>query len=232
MATKEIPQTSWRTCSMYTFGEAARLADISPMTVRHWVLGSPNQRGKPRPPLLSAKKEHGPFVSFLQLIEITVAARLRKAEGASFKAVRKAYLNAQEQFGYEYPFAHVKLEAIGRHIVHLMRGDESVDSFQAMDEPQQRTLPGLLAVAKISAELDYEDDLAARWWPEGKNSVIVIDPQISAGRPTIAGRGVTADAIYARLHKAKEPIDFVMQDFRLNREQVNAAIEYCERLAA
>ena len=232
MATTKIPQATWRTGPMYTFREAARLTRISTLTVRHWILGGSNDSGQARPPLMSAKKGQGNFVSFLQLIEIAVAARLRKAEGASFKAVRSAYLNAQEQFGYEYPFAHVKLEAIGRHVVHVMRGAESVDSYQALDEPEQWTLPGILAVAEVAAELDFEDELACRWWPVGKSSFIVIDPQISAGRPTIAGRGVTADAIFARLQKAREPIDFIMQDFQLNREQVEAALEYCERLAA
>ncbi len=232
MATQRIPQTTWRTGPMYTFSEAARLARISTLTVRHWILGSTNVLGEPRPPLMSAKKGQGPFVSFLQLIEIAVAARLRKAEGASFRAVRNAYLNAQEQFGYEYPFAHIRLEAIGHHVVHVMRGEESVDSFQALDEPEQWTLPGLVAVAEMAAELDYEDELASRWWPLGKRSCIVVDPHIVSGRPAIAGRRVTADVIYARLNKAKESVDFIMQDFQLDREQVEAALEYCERLAA
>lgn len=232
MATIEIPQATWRTGPMYTFSEAARLAGISTLTVRNWILGSVSARGKPRPPVMRAKKDQGPLVSFLQLIEVAVAAKLRAAEGASFHTMRKAYLNAQEQFGYEFPFAHVKLEAIGRYVIHAMRGEELPDSLQALDEPDQWRLPGLSSVAEITAGLDYEEDLAARWWPQGKGSCIVIDPRISGGRPTIAGRRVTAEVIYGRRHKAQESVEFIMQDFQLKRKQVEAALSYWERLAA
>ena len=233
MATTETLQTAWRTCSMYTFGEAARIADISAMTVRNWVLGNPLAQGGARPPLLTTKRVQGPLVSFLQLVEIIVAARLRKAEGATFAAVRKAHANAQQELGFEHPFAHLDLLTIGSHISNVIRSDGEEESFQALDEPTQWTLPGVIALESLSKnELDYEEKLAARWWPGGRGSLIVVDPRISAGAPTIAGRGVTAAAVWSRFHKAQESLEFIMRDYQLEQEQVEAALRYGERLAA
>lgn len=232
MATKELMETGWRTDPMYTFGEAAHLAGLSAMTVRNWIMGSSNFRGSSRPPLLSTKKHEGALVSFLQLIEIMVAARLRKAEGASFHKVRTAHLNAQEHLNLEYPFAHIDLVSIGGHIVNLIRSKEADGSFQALDSTDQWSFPGIVEIGKVASEIEYAEELAARWWPDGKDSIIVIDPRISSGAPTIAGRGVTAAAICSRFLKARESVDFIMQDFQLEREQVEAALRYGERLAA
>ena len=225
-------KANWRTAPMYTFSEAARLADIPAMTVRNWVLGSVNARGDSRPPLLNTKKHDDALVSFLQLIEIMVAARLRRAEGASFNKVRVAHINAQQHLNLEYPFAHIDLVSVGGHIVNLLRSKNANGSFQALDAPDQWSLPGIVEIGKVVSEIEYAEELAARWWPGGKGSLIVIDPRISSGAPTIAGRGVTTSAVWSRFHKAQESVDFIMRDFQLEREQVEAALRYGERLAA
>lgn len=232
MTTVEHKEMNWRTDPMYTFKDAARIARISTQTVRNWIFGTGDALGSGRPPLLYTKIHEVPLVSFLQLMELMVAARLRKAEKRPYEIVRLAHINAKELLGLEYPFAHAHLVAIGGHIVHYIRNNDAKASFQALDSPDQWSLPGMVVVREVSREIDYIDDLAARWWPGGKASLIVVDPRISAGVPTVAGRGVTAAAIYARLYKAREPVEFIMKDFRLNREQVDAAINYCERRAA
>ena len=53
---------------------------------------------------------------------------------------------------------------------------------------------------KLSKKLEFEDitgyGFAQRWYPYGKNSSIVIDPQISFGKPILAGYGITTSNIY------------------------------------
>lgn len=109
----------WRTESMYTFGEAAQLAHVSTSTVKNWLFGY-TIKSREVPPLFSSGPDE--MVSFLQMIEIMVAARFRKSKlgrSVSFRAVRNAYVNAQESWGMEYPFAHLRLEPLGGHIVQL-----------------------------------------------------------------------------------------------------------------
>jgi hypothetical protein len=38
--------------------------------------------------------------------------------------------------------------------------------------------------------LEFDDDLASRWWPNGKDSGIVLDPQRQFGQPVEATSGV------------------------------------------
>lgn len=220
----------WRTESMYSFSEAARLAEVSVTTVKNWLFGY-TVRGQVVPPLMPSRDVS--MVSFLQMIEIMVAGRFRKSTSARkpvpFKVVRAAYSNAQKLYDIEYPFAHMRLESLSGHIVNFLKAGASADSFQALDFPEQWTLPGLLK--DTIDQIEYEHDLASRWYPIGKNVPIVVDPRISTGLPVIAGRGVTVQAIRNRF-KAGLRIDFIAEDFALDRDLVETALQYCERVAA
>jgi len=222
---------------MYTFGEAARLADVSSTTVRNWLFGYTKKDMTVTPqgyrrqarqvkPLFNTMPSAGAMVSFLQLAEIVVAGKFRKAEGVSFQTVKQAYENAQKEFDLTYPFAHLRLRAIGGHIVELLHGQ----SLQAIDTPSLYTLPGL--VEDVIEQFEYEDDLAARWFPQGKEIPIVVDPRISAGVPTFQGRGVTIATLYWRWKEPNQTIDFIANDFNLPRDKVERALKYAEKVAA
>ena len=124
----------WRTEPMYSFSEAAHLAGVSAATTRNWIHGY-----RERPPLLDRSVDLGPMLSFLDLIEIVGAARFRKVSGVSYKRVHQAYEFAKGQYRLEYPFAHLQLEAIGGHIVHLLQEQKTnwQTSLQALDTPEQ-----------------------------------------------------------------------------------------------
>ena len=101
----------WRTGPMYSFAEAAHLADVSAATVRNWLKGYVT-RDRQAEPLFNAPEDQGSGVSFLQLIEIMVAGRLRKAERASYRKVYEAYRNARGRYDFAYPFAHMELKQL------------------------------------------------------------------------------------------------------------------------
>lgn len=219
----------WRTQPMYSFSEAAHLAHVSPSTVKNWLFGY-TAKERQVLPLFKVPQEQNTRCSFLQLIEIVVAAQFRKAEHAKFQTVRRAYENARTEWGLEYPFAHLELKALGGHIIRVLRqGDKFESSLQAVDQPSQWTLPDL--VQETIDQLDYEYELAARWYPVGKDIPIVIDPRISAGLPVIQGRGVTIQVVHKRF-KAGQRIGFIAQDFELDNGVVEEAVRYAERVAA
>ena len=207
------------------------MASVSAGTVRNWLKGYVT-RDREAEPLFGSKDNQVSGVSFLQLIEIMVAGRLRKAERASYQKVHEAYRNAIAKYNFEYPFAHMELKAIGGHIVHHIRGTPQSESVQSLDDPPQWTLPGLVQIDEVTSQLDYEDQLASKWWPVGRDVPIVIDPRYSAGSPTVAGRGVTVSTIYKRFSKGKLPVDFLMEDFDLERVQIEEAIRFGGQLAA
>ena len=174
------------------------------------------------------------MVSFLQMIEIMVAGRFRKSalsgKSVSFRAVRDAYVNAQETWGIEFPFAHIgDWKPLGGHVVHLLREEVSANSYQALDTPEQWTLPGLLR--ETIDQIDYHQELASRWFPIGRSVPIVVDPRLSTGLPVVEGRGVTVQAIRNRF-KAGLRIEFIARDFEMEPHLVETALQYGERVAA
>ena len=227
----------YRTQPMYTFSEAAHLADVSVGTVRNWLLGytRPEILNAPKgrvtrqrevDPLFNTMPPDTIMVSFLQLVEVVVAARFRKAEHVKFTTVKQAYQNAQSEYGLEYPFAHLDLEAMGGHIVERLRESRA----RALDDRAQWTLPDL--VDEAVQQLDYEHQLASRWYPAGKAVPIVVDPRISAGVPTIKGRGITVGMLRWRWKQEHQTMDFIAEDFELPREHVEQVLQYAENVAA
>lgn len=102
-------------------------------------------------------------------------------------------------------------------------------SLQAMDEPTQWTMPGL--VVGIIDQIHYELDLAAQWYPAGKSLPIVVDPRISSGVPTKVGRGVTIQVIHKRFRSGQR-MDFIANDFELEPSVIEEAVRYAEQIAA
>ena len=211
-----------RTTPLYTVSEAAHLARVSPTTVRSWLFGTEKSESL-------FPHSRTPMVSFLQLIEVVVAARFRKSERVSLARLRKAHINACEDLNLQFPFAYEQLELVGGHIVRILYTESTAASYQSMDEPSQWTLPGL--VAGVKRQIRYEHELAAQWYPAGTDVPIVIDPRITSGLPTISGRGVTVQIIRKRF-LAGQDIDFIARDFDINKDVVEDAVRYGELIAA
>jgi uncharacterized protein (DUF433 family) len=216
---------NWRTQPMYSFSEAARLAGVSISTVRNWLFGYTVEEREVAP-LLKAPTDTT-CCSFLNLIEIMVAARFRKAEGTSFQTVKRTYENAKKLYSLEYPFAHynLRLKAIGGHIVHMIK---ERGSLQAIDTPEQYTIPNL--VIEMTEQLEYELELAAKWYPVGKKIPIVVDPYISSGVPTIEGRGITVANIEKRFYVGKQKLEFIAKDLALDEHIIQEVIRFAPKV--
>lgn len=75
------------------------------------------------------------------------------------------------------------------------------------------------------------DHLAARFFPNGKESQVVIDPKRKFGQPIIKGTNILTQTIYA-LYQAQEPIEKIALVFDLTEEQVQDAVNFHTRVAA
>lgn len=215
----------WRTQPMYSYQEVSRLSHVSVSTIRNWLHGYSTDYGDVKP-LFSNHPDDEKVCSFLELIEIVVAAKFRKAEHVPFQTVRNAYENGKKLFNQDYPFAHEELKGYGGHIVHIIHVPGI--SLQAIDQPEQYTLPDL--VQATLSQIEYERELASKWYPIGKDIPIVIDPLISAGLPIIQGRGITVEAIYKRF-KADQEIAFIAEDFDIKPLVIEQVIRYREKVA-
>ena len=218
-------QNGWRTDPLYTIAEAAHLIQVSSITVRRWLFGY-QVTDREVPPILG-EQEKTPLVSFLQLVEIVVASSFRRNR-LPLKRIRMAHDFAQKDWGIEFPFASMKLEPLGGHVLHRFDEERPGASLATLDTRlQQWTLPGF--VIETIRTFDYELELAARWYPIGKTVPIVVDPRYSAGLPTIVQRRVTVQAVHKRF-RAGHSIQFITSDLKLKRELVEEAIRYADKV--
>lgn len=217
-------KNDWRTQPMYSFREVARLSGVSITTVRNWLFGYTVEERQVSP-LLKASPDFT-CCSFINLIEVMVAARFRKAEGTKYEVVKRTYENARKLFSLEYPFASdLRLKAIGGHIVHMIK---EKGSMQAIDTPEQFTLPDL--VIEAMEQLEFELELASKWYPVGKGIPIVVDPYISSGVPVIEGRGITVENIEKRFYIGKQNWDFIASDLELPVNVIQEAIRFAPKV--
>lgn len=217
-------KNGWRTQPMYSFKEVARLSGISVSTVRNWLFGYIVEERQVAP-LIKAPSD-ATCCSFLNLVEVMVAARFRKAEGTKYEVVKHAYENARKLYALEHPFASdLRLKSVGGHIVHMIK---EKGSFQAIDTPEQFTLPNL--VAEIMEQLEFELELASKWYPVGKSIPIVVDPYISSGVPVIEGRGVTVENIEKRFYVGKQDWDFIADDLELTVKVIQEVIRFAPKV--
>ena len=219
----------WRTQPMYTFSEAAQLAHVSTSTVRNWLRGY-SGAGRDIQPIFTTHDRNVAMVSFLNLIEIVVAGQFRKALYVKYQTVISAYENTKEIVGSQYPFAHVRLEPLGGRVVHRIKNQPADASMQAMDRPEEWSLPLELPplpneVLETIHQIEYLQELAAKWFPLGREIPIVIDPQIGTGTPTVVGACVTIGAIHQRF-KAGHRIEFLARDYELEPSVVQTVIQY------
>ena len=218
---------SWRTSPIYTFSEAARLAKTTPGTIKRWIVGTKTSIPLFEPAHLDERDPA--VVSFVQLVEVVVASNFRRKGNVSLEVVRKAHHNARNRLGVEYPFASLKLEPLAGHIILRLRQDKLEKRLPAIDSLGLSTIPGL--TIEVLDDLEYETELATRWWPVGKQRPIVIDPRFSAGLPTIPQRRVTIQNIRKRW-LAGQTIQFISKDLELEDMTVEDALRYSEQIAA
>ena len=79
--------------------------------------------------------------------------------------------------------------------------------------------------------LDYQNDLARRWWPLGKDELVVVDPEYGFGSPVIVGSGLRTELVAER-HEVGDSNEVIAYDFSLTPKQVESALKFEENLAA
>lgn len=188
----------------YEVREAARYAHIHSNTVSRWHL---NTTLGPREP--------GSKLSYLQLVELAVAAACKEA-GMKLSDIRSARAYFAGKFNTDYPFATLELATDGVDLA-MKAGAELLIGNKG----------GQLAWKRIIGdrfkEFDYEDGLAVRWHVAGQSSPIIIDPRIRFGAPTVSG--VPTWAIKGRWD-AGESVDVIADDFDLVRSVVMKALAF------
>lgn len=214
----------YRTGGAYTATQVVHFAGTSSRNVRNWVHGfqgdghrvslvfarSPFPRGKSRPQMFS----------FLQLVEVVVAARFRQGiqgNPVTLERIRDANEYAREQLDMEFPFANLQLWEEGGHMLYEFEQKYPGERLVAISANGQAVLPGI--VSQSRDEFDYESDYASKWFPLGRDVPIVLDPRKASGRPTIYQTRITVKAVKQRLAMG-ETVQELSEDYGLDESMI------------
>ena len=206
----------------YTSSEAARYAGFSAQSVARWRAGYtyPTQQGPRRSEALTGGQEHG-LLTFNELLEVAVVAAARRGD-VPMKSIRRAIGSAREVYGVDRPLVTMRFMHDGKDI--FTRELEQAGETRYVNLSRH----GQIAweyIRDVLRDMDFEEDVAVRWWPGGRDTPIIIDPRISFGRPYVARKGISTDAIRSRF-LARESIDDIVDDFDLTEQEVEAALKF------
>lgn len=217
---------------IYSLAEAARLTGVAVGRIRRWVKGysfGAGDHSKNSAPVWQRQLPNIAdtiSIGFLDLIEIRFVDAFLK-HGVPWSKIRKAETRARDLFGTSHPFARSTFRTDGRTIFAnvLTSGKKSLlDVATSQLAFEQIVAPQLKG-------LEFEKNIAARWWPLGTRRRVVIDPQRSYGQPIVSKEGVPT-SVLADAFKVEGTEQAVARWYDVDTRSVRDAVEYENRLAA
>jgi uncharacterized protein (DUF433 family) len=216
---------------LYSPGEAAALTHIPAPKIRRWLCGHAiGDKGYPglwRGQLEKFEMEQL-YLSFLDLIQLRVAKAFIDA-GLSPRKVRRAIEYGSQIVFSDYPFANARFRTDGKTVVlHVLKTDgdeELIDLFSNGQYLMQKVIEPSLK------NLEFDGDIATRWWPHGRSRGIVIDPQRQFGHPIDDATGVPT-SVLAEAAKAEGSEAAAAKRFMVPLASVNRAVAFELHLAA
>jgi uncharacterized protein (DUF433 family) len=205
----------------YSYAEVDRIVRVRPGTSRRWLKGYhfwyDTQRHEMPPVTPTAETKEA--ASFVDLMEVAAIGELRK-KGFSFKRIRRINSYCRLYLKEPRPLVTQKFKVAGLDIFLDVDFDVLVDVGREA---------GMLAWREVLRpfleDVEYENDLARRWWPLGREHMVVVDPDYGFGLPVVEGTGVRTEIIADR-HRAGDTTDEIAYDFDVTPRQINDALRW------
>lgn len=204
----------------YSIIEAAHYLRIPASTLRSWLKGQPKFEY-----LIDIAENQPPLLSFINLVEAFVLSSIRKQYNIPMPKVRTALNYVKKEFNSEHPLAEKKFSTDGIDLFLQESG--------ALINVSQKGQLALDIVKSYLQRIEHDKKgLANRLYPftrTGKPEepkLIVINPDISFGRPVLVKTGIPVDVIADR-YQAGESIEELMTDYDRTKEEIQEAIR-CE----
>jgi uncharacterized protein (DUF433 family) len=145
--------------------------------------------------------------------------------GLSPQKVRRAIEIARGIIGEERPLSTAKFRTDGRTVfLQLIKedgSDEMLDLFRSQHVFREIIEPSL-------KNIDFVDGIPSRWWPNGKQARIVVDPQRAFGQPIEADSSVPA-AVLAAAAKAEGSEEAAAKVWSVPIAAVRRAVDFQKR---
>jgi uncharacterized protein (DUF433 family) len=221
---------------LYSPALAGRLVGLRAERVRRWLFGyqyaydvhGEKRRGKKGPVVKRRVGVDARYATFLDLIDLLFVKKFLD-EGVTLQRVRRALDEARDVLDSRH-FAHRQFFTDGREIYLQMKGQAEA-LLQLMSHGQWVIAP---VIQEVAARIEFDDPtgFARRWYPLGREGLVVLDPEISFGAPTILEKGVETAAVYDLFVAEHEHVDAVCSWMKLRRDEVESAIRFESQLKA
>lgn len=212
----------------YTVAEAARYLRMPAETLRSWLQDAGDDK-RSNGLIVLDNPETG-HLSFLNLVEAHVLAAMRRQHHLRLDSVRRALQYVRQQFHVERPLIHQSFQTNGLdlfiehwdELINVSRGGQQamkdiLNAYLRRIDRDQAGLPIRLypfTRAHETADVPMDDP-----------KVVVFAPDISFGKPVLAGTGIPVEEILGRFD-AGDSADEIASDFQVERLAVEEAIRY------
>jgi uncharacterized protein (DUF433 family)/DNA-binding transcriptional MerR regulator len=220
----------------YSIAETSRLTGISRGRIRRYLHGYEYKyetkyevREGEQPPVVDTPKQETIYASFLDLTDLYFVNEFLE-RGFSLQKIRLALDDAKRYLGTPH-FSRSVFYTSGSQIFLTLPNAEGLI---ALLTGGQMAISEI--IKKFGEKLDFEDvtgfGYARRFYPKGKDALIVIDPQIAFGRPVLIGRGITTSTIYDLFLGENKQVKPVKDWFNVSVPEVKAAVRFEHNLWA
>ena len=229
MFRNKLTKNDPRELPAYTITEVAHYLSVPPATIRYWSVGRDGYES------LIEVPEHTPtLLSFLNLTELHVLAAVRRTHQVKMPSIRQAidYLVriANNSVDKRHPLISRALETDGLDLF-IQENGQIINISKSGQIAIREIISGALnRIDRDPAGIPIKLFPYTRSDFQRSPAKVIIDPTISAGRPVLAGTGLTTELIAER-YKAGESISDLAKDYERTEEDIEEAIR-CELPAA
>lgn len=215
----------------YTVGQVAAYLHVPETTIRAWFYGTtygrkPNVR-RFRPILSPAGKD---LLSFFDAASAHVLVALKK-QHVPTEDIRAIVQELEKHVvGTRYPLLGRNFYLFGKAVIVKEAG-------KRLNLTRGRQLGFRHIIDKFLRRLELDENkMPVRFSPitnakTRTRTFIIIDPNLSGGRPVVKGTGIAAEVIAER-RKSGESVARLSRDYRLSRRAIEEAVKYSKKQAA
>jgi uncharacterized protein (DUF433 family) len=208
---------------MYSEAEAARLLRVPQQTLHYWLEGE-NWRGHEYLPVIRPEPTGQKVVTWAEFVEAGLVSQYRRADKVPLDGVRRFIAILREKTGEPYPLARERPWAASQRLVILQaQAGAGLDAEYLLYAPVDNQLLLLPPANQFLDRVDFKDDAAVLWRPAGRESPVVIDPELRSGKPSVDGISTTVLKEYSDEGYSYEEI---ARDFSLPVRRVELAVAY------
>ena len=191
---------------IYTLAQAERLTHVPAKKIRRWLYGysysAKSSEGRARrfcaplwTPQHSRDEYDADVIGFHDLLEIRFVSAFAH-HGIPLPVIRKCLDTAKQLFGIDYPLSSGLFKTDGRTIF-AQALKESSEEDALLDLKSRQFAFREIISPSLYAGIEYDGQLARKWFPRGRRQHVVLDPARQFGAPILNETGTPTDVLYA-----------------------------------